>query len=85
MDSVDGLLNISAKSSIVTILIPKITFIVYSVTCQTPSKTQTDEETRSFVRLTVRLSVVSVRGVHPMGGRSAMLNRNSGRGESGIN
>jgi len=40
--------------------------------CHATSKTQTDEETRPFVRL----SVVSVRGVHPMGGQSAVLHRN---------
>ena len=35
-------------------------------------KKQTDRETRPFVRL----CVVSARGVHPMGERSAMLHRN---------
>jgi len=56
---------------------PLGTPVTSSGVCKTPSKTQTDgrtdEETR---REFVSLSVVSVSGVHPMGGRSAMLHRN---------
>jgi len=44
---------------------------LYTV-CQTPSKRRTDEETRLFVRPSVRsfvsLSIVFVKGVHPIGG-----------------
>jgi len=41
-----------------------------------PSKTQTGKETCPLVFPIVRLSVVSVRGIHLMGRLSAMLHRN---------
>ena len=48
--------------------------------CQTPSNTQTDEETHSFVCFsTVSVSVSSVR---PMAERTAMLHRNLTRGKN---
>jgi len=59
----------------------------------TPSKRRTDgrtdKETRlrpsvcSFVRSFISVSVLSVRGIHPMGERTATLNRNlRGRGKN---
>jgi len=48
-------------------------FFLFSM-CQTPSKTQTDRDTS--ICLSVCFYVVSARGIHPMGGRSAMLHRN---------
>jgi len=44
--------------------------------CHTPSKRQTKKQTDLQSDTSVFLSVVSVTGVHPMSGRSAMLHRN---------
>ena len=51
-------------------------FLFIRVKLHLRDEEQTDRRTKRHVSLFVRLSVVSVRGVHHNGERSAMLHRN---------
>jgi len=70
--------------------IPLPVLTIGLVKCQTPSKRRTDEETRLFVRPSVRLSLcpLCLSGASILWGeRTAMLHRNLREGikKSGIN